>query len=271
MPLASIDEYSSLMSAGTASDFQMVNSGTGSVGRLTDLSNRLLPSPALPTASVALDRSSDRSINGPVSNAGGGKLMLLGGRVNPSGLSGVALFLSDYLVISGGLSGTETLEQTTNLPTAALTRYTGGDSVRAAIIIHTAVGATASTLTASYTNQNGTPGRTTASTVIGGSGNREGGRVLPLVLEGSDTGVRSVQSVTLSATTGAVGNFGVLLYRPLSMMCLNNAEGANVIDAVSTGGFIGSFAEVQDNACLSLMAVWPVAQVISGAILMGEA
>jgi hypothetical protein len=217
---------------------------------------------------VALGRSSDRAINSFVANPDSGKLLVLGARVSPAGLSGVSLFVNDYLVISGGLSGTSTDQQATT--TAALTRYTSGVGVRAGVIIHAVLGVTATTLTASYTNQAGTSGRTSVIT-IGATGNREAGRVLPLSLEGADTGVRSVEHVTLNGTTGTLGNFGILLYRPLAMMCLNNVEGANVIDAVSTGGFIGSLAEVQADACLSLMTVWAQAQLLAGAILLGEA
>jgi hypothetical protein len=268
VPLLTIDEYSSLAAAGAAADFQTSSASTGSLGRLSDLSRILSPTPAVPTASVALGRSSDRAINSFVANPDSGKLLVLGARVNPSGLSGVSLFLNDYLVISGGLSGTSTDEQATT--TAALTRYTSGVGVRAAVIIYTAVGTQIRTLTASYTNQAGTPGRTSAI-VVGGTGNREIGRVLPFRLEGADTGVRSVEHVTLDGTTGTLGNFGILLYRPLAMMCLNNVEGATVIDAVSTGGFIGSLAEVQSDACLSLMTVWAETQLLTGAILLGEA
>jgi hypothetical protein len=207
-------------------------------------------------------------MNAFVANPDSGKLLVLGARVNPSLLSGVSLFVNDYLVISGGLSGTSTAEQTTT--TAALTRYTSGVGVRAAVIILSGVGPEIRTLTASYTNQDGTPGRTSAI-IVGGTGNREIGRVLQFRLEGADTGVRSVEHVTLDGTTGLVGNLGILLYRPLAMMCLNNVEGANVIDAVSTGGFIGSLTEVQADACLSLMVVHAQAQFLAGAILLGEA
>lgn len=271
MSLSSFDDYVALLNLGIASDFQMSSATTGAVARLCDISFRLVPAPLIPSTAVALDRTSDLAINTPVArSSGAGTTRILGARVNPSGLSGVSLFFCDYLAVSGGMSGIDVTEQTTNLPSAALTRHTSGEGVKSAIRINATVGTTNVVATVSYTNQSGTAGRT-GTTYVGATGFREVGRILPITLEGGDTGVRSVESVTLSATTGAAGNFGILLYKPLAMMCLNNAEGANVIDAVSSGGFIGAFAEVDDDACLSMMAVWPVAQILTGAVLMGEA
>jgi len=128
------------------------------------------------------------------------------------------LYLADRLSHQGGLSGIVTTAQTTNLPTAALTRYTGGDGVWIGLEIYTLVGTTATTVTASYTNQAGTPGRTTVAVVLGGTGFREVGRVVQLPLQSGDTGVRSVESVTVLASTLTAGNFGVTLFRPLMML-----------------------------------------------------
>jgi hypothetical protein len=47
-------------------------------------------------------------------------------------------------------------------------------------------------------------------------------------------------------------------------------EGANIIDCVSTGRMAGQFNEVLDDACLSVFAIMPTQQAVSGAILLGE-
>lgn len=271
MPLADFDAYQAALRRAHAADFVTAGSGVGfAAGRFGDVSRVLLPTPATPTASVALDKTSDRAINSFVPNAITGRMSILGARLNPSGVGGVALMLVDMLNISGGLDATLTTAQTTNLPTAALTRYTSGAGVHAALVNHATVGGTAVTVTASYTNQAGTSGRTSTAVVFGGSGLTAAGALVRLPLMAGDTGVRSVESVTLSGTTGSAGNFGVVLYRPLAMVFANDVEGANLIDCVSTGRMVGQFAEVENDACLSCFATMAVTQALNGAILLAE-
>lgn len=126
--------------------------------------------------------------------------------------------LIDRLSHQGGLSGTVTTAQTTNLPTAALTRYTSGVGVMIGLEIYTQIGTTATTVTVSYTNQAGTSGRTSLARVFGGTNFREVNRIMPIPLADGDTGARSVESVTVLATTGTAGNFGVTLYKPLVVL-----------------------------------------------------
>jgi hypothetical protein len=229
----------------------------------------LLPAPAIPTASVALDKTSDNAI-GPIPNATSGKLQIIGGRFNTSGLGGATVVPIDLLNVSGGLSGIVTTEQTTNLPTAPLTRHTGGDGVFIGIVIYVAVGTTATTISVRYTNQAGTPNRVSTVTTFGGTGFREVSRLLQIPLQAGDTGVRSVEGVTLTATTGTAGNFGVCLFKPLMTFSLECTTGTMPIDAVSSGGMIGSMAEFDDDACLTFMAFTPVSQSINGALLLAE-
>lgn len=133
-----------------------------------------------------------------------------------TGLAVGGTLLFDRLSHTGGLSGTVTTAQTTNLPTAALTRYTTGEGVRAAMQIYTTVGPTDFTTSCSYTNQAGTAGRTgQISRALGTPGS---GSLGIFTLQSGDTGVRSVESVTLSASTGTAGNFGVVLLKPLCVI-----------------------------------------------------
>jgi len=131
---------------------------------------------------------------------------------------GTGVWLCDRLSHQGGLSGTVTTAQTTNLPTAALTRYTDGVGVVAALEIYTAVGTTATTATVAYTNEAGN-GATSQAFVFGGSNYNAATRLLPIPLDAADYGVRAVQSVTLTASTvSAAGNFGVTLFKPLAFI-----------------------------------------------------
>jgi hypothetical protein len=269
---ADYDAYLAALRANTAADFQMSGATVSQTQtRFQNLSRLFVPSPGVPTASAALDKDTLFAMNGSVPNAGAGRLSILGARLNPSGTSGVAVMMVDMLNISGGLDATSTAAQTTNLPTAALTRYTSGDGVHAALVVHAIVGTSATTFTVSYTNQAGTSGRISTASQIGATGFRELGALLRIPLEAGDTGIRSVESVTLTATTGTIGNFGVILYKPLAFMLANDVEGANVIDCVSTGRMVGQLNEVLDDACLSVFGVMPAVQAISGVIVLGEA
>jgi hypothetical protein len=81
-------------------------------------------------------------------------------------------------------------------------------------------------------------------------------RFVVVPLADGDTGVRSVESVTLAATTGATGNFGVTLFKPI---CLLNpafigleAYGTNNFNALLGGGC--QFETVLPDACLAILA-----------------
>lgn len=162
--------------------------------------------------------------------------------------SGGSVMLCDRLSHQGGLSGIVTTAQTTNLPTAALARYTSGVGVHMAFEIYTAVGATATTISVSYTNSAGVAGRTSPAIPFGGTGDNAIGRIQILPLQAGDVGVRSVESVTIGASTLTAGAFGITLFKPLlAIPCVPIAENAN-FDAVRDMGC--SFEAVPADACL---------------------
>jgi len=270
MAFADYSAYLTAYRANQSADFQM-SAGIAQTGRMSDCSRLFVPAPAIPTASVAYNKNSDRAINSQVADGGSGRLSILGARLNPSGVGGCAMMIIDMLNMSGGLNATLTTPQTTNLPTAALTRYTDGEGVQAALIMHTNVGGTATTVTVEYTNSAGVGSRVSTAMVFGGSGQSSTGNLTRIPLQAGDTGIRSVEAVTLAGTTGIAGNFGVVLYKPLAWAFANDSEGANVTDCVSTGRMLGQFNEVLDDACLSIFAVMNTAQSASGAIILGEA
>jgi hypothetical protein len=113
-------------------------------------------------------------------------------------------------------------------------------------------------------------GRISTATTLGGGFYREVGILIPIPLQGADKGIRSIESVTLAATTGTVGNFGVCLYKPLAMISLESATGAMPLDSVSTGCIIGSLAEIHPDACLTVSAITVVNFSIIGALTLGE-
>lgn len=162
------------------------------------------------------------------------------------GAAGI-LFL-DRLSHQGGLSGTSVATQTTNLPTAALTRYTSGVGVMAFVEIYTTVGTTASTLSCSYTNSAGTAGRTSPALQFGGTGDRTLRTIIPIPLQVGDVGVKSVESVTLSISTGTVGDFGITLAKPLFAIPGWEEAQQFTYDGVKDLG--ASFESIAADACL---------------------
>jgi hypothetical protein len=268
MAINNYQQYLDLLKENRVADFQ-TSAVLGRAQRMSAVWPTFLPAPSTPTTSTALDSTSDVAI-GPIPSVGSGQLSILGGRLNTGGAAGVGLILVDLLNHSGGLSGTVTGNQTTNLPTAPLTRYTGGGGVMAGIIIHTLIGNTGTTVSINYTNQAGVPGNISSLTTIGGTGFREARSLILIPLAPGDTGVRSVESVTLTATTGTAGNFGICLFKPLSMMPLNDVMGAMPVDAVSTGGFIASLTGMPSGSCITCAAIANTTQTLSGAIILGE-
>lgn len=143
----------------------------------------------------------------------------------------------DRLVQHGGLSGTVITAQTTNLPTPSLTRYTSGAGVELWLESYTAVGTTATTVAASYTNTTPTSGQTTPLATFGGAGYDASQQVVPLALQVGDIGVTAVASVTVTASTLTAGNFGVTLAYPLAVIPIPVAGAGAIWSGLTlTGG-----------------------------------
>jgi len=246
MAIADLDAYKIALDSGREVVALNISSVTTFAGRAHDLWRVSSPLGAIPTSAVVPDTNTLGALG--QRDAGGGlQNSILGYRLfarNP----GVYL-ICDRLAHSGGLSGTTTGEQTTNLPTPTLTRHTSGVGVMIGLTIYTAIGTTATTVSARYTNQGGTGSRTTPLVQMGATGFRDATRMILLPLQGGDSGVQSVEGVTLTATTGTIGNFGVTLFKPLFVICVESLSG------VSSGGFItglsaGGIPAVENGACL---------------------
>jgi hypothetical protein len=161
--------------------------------------------------------------------------------------AGGTVIIYDRLVQSSGHSGIVTTAQTVN--TAALTRYTSGVGVFMGVCIFSTVGTTATTFTVSYTNSSGTSGRTSPACTIGGTNDRNTARFICIPLQVGDVGVQSVQSVTLAATTGTAGNFGIVLWRPLLAVSSPDINSSPHLDMVRHLACF--FDKVQQDACLA--------------------
>lgn len=163
------------------------------------------------------------------------------------------LTLYDRLMQCSGIQYGSTVTVTT-ITSGSVSRYTDGLGNEIWLEIYVALGATSGTTTvvASYTNQDGTAGRTTVAMPIAGAGLQEVGRMLRLPLQAGDKGVTSVQSVTVTNGQGAVGssNYGVTIAHRLSTIPVALQSTGQPRDFVSG---MPAACEVKTNAALALM------------------
>lgn len=202
---------------------------------------------SLPPSTVAAPtRATEGAL--PFTNPGGGRTKyFLGGFPVATGGGGGLITLYDRLLHISGFSGTNTGAQNVG---GSLTRNTSGLGNQIWIEINTQIGATATTITASYTDQDGNSGQTTPAVAIGGTGLREAERMIPLTLADGDTGVQAVASVTLAATTGTVGDFGVVVARPLATWAAPGSGTGQPIDHISG---VPGLRQIDSDACLAVM------------------
>jgi len=155
-------------------------------------------------------------------------------RFRNSAGAGSFVMLCDRLWHNSGFTITSTAAQTINsvtFPARDENGSTNGEGVFLGIEISTATGAGTPTITVSYTNQDGTAGRTgtnipatIASLVAGG--------FIPIGLQAGDTGVRSVQTLTLSATWTS-GTMHLVAFRVLNTMIIrpNFTADSDIVDS----------------------------------------
>jgi hypothetical protein len=266
MAIATLDAFKDAL--GTQREIVSVNltSSTALAGRAYDTWRSSVPLGAVPTASVAPTNATLGALG--QLNPASGQLSIIGARL--SSLNPGVYLICDRLSHSGGLSGTVTTAQATNLPTAAITRGTGG-GVMIGLTIYTAVGATATTVSASYTNTVPTAGRITPLVAFGGTGFREANRMILLPRAEGDAGVNSVQSVTVTATTGTAGVFGVTLFRPLFAILVSDTSGVLSAGGLITGNTAGGIPAIPNDACLFALAVMAGTNTMGcGALLLSE-
>ena len=173
------------------------------------------------------------------------------------------LVLYDRLLHIGGLDGTSLAAQTVG---GTLTRYTDGIGNIAFVEVYTQIGVTARTITMLYDADVAT-GQTSQAAVIGATNRREAQRIFPLNLAAGDKGVKVVTSVTLSASTGTAGNFGITVGHPLATITMGAAGFGSVRSFMD-----GPMPEILANACLAWYFI-PVSTTVptfGGQLVMAE-
>lgn len=249
MAITTRDGLVAAIAAGRTVQFQKPSFSTTTGGIYTHFRNAGLPTTggsAPASTGVALSRTSPGAmpIPGPSATSYISSFEAVAGAAQ-------CMLLADRLVEFGGLVANSTSTQ--NVSALALpSRATGALDVELWLEVYTVGGSTASpTVTASYTNQSSTSGRT--ATLAGGTptnGLTTAHRSYQFSLESGDTGVESVQSLTFGTSSGTAGNVGLVLRRTLRVGSI----------ALANTGFVQGWAETDlqicpDDACLELMSL----------------
>lgn len=139
------------------------------------------------------------------------------------------MILCDYLLYYPSIDDSETDTQVMD-NTETLPRYTDGKGVQMmAVSLASRTGG--STVTVSYTNSDGVAGRTATfvegtsaaiGAILGGVTTTTSTESPFIGLQSGDTGVRSVESVTMGVPD--VGFFAIVLVRPLTQICIRGLD-----------------------------------------------
>lgn len=172
--------------------------------------------------------------------------------------SAVTVEIHDRLMHMGGLVGNVATAQTANLDVHANIATSNlaariGDAnysdIQWWLEWYTDTGSTAVTVTANVTYNDGSSGNLTAGSL---AATRRATLLFPLngLIPAASSGlyIRDVNTVTLSATTGTAGNFGVTATRPRMTLPLNVGNKMEIFDWAQLG-----LPEIFNSSCLALV------------------
>jgi len=214
-----------------------------------------------PLEAQALSYSSNGGINHGISaNASGNKLLRkFMAMTSSAAVVPMPIILMDYLLyypfVDEGTSDNQVMTNAVSLP-----RYADGAGVKILpICVAAGAGGAGVTFICSYTNQDGVSGRTTVDSALGtgtatgsiatSAPNRATSNGPFLTLQGNDTGVRSIESVTF---TGAldVGLITLVLVKPIAQMSIRNQDAPVDIDYLVN---FSGLPEIKNDAFLSFI------------------
>lgn len=198
--------------------------------------------------------------HGGVTDTGYKHLLNYGVTYYSTNLSAGTYWLIDVIGVYPIVSLTSTSTQTFN-NTATLPRYTTGEGVRAYLIVNELSGTGTQYVTMSYTNQDGVSGRSLGAPVLNtpsttpGCISHSGAAAYNctpfLPLQNGDTGIRSVQSITMSAASTA-GTATLVLCRPITSVYTLTSVTVCERDYVNQ---LPSLPRIYDGAFLSVLKV----------------
>ena len=168
------------------------------------------------------------------------------------------MILLDYLLfypfIDMSTNDTQTMTQT-----ASLSRYTTGEGVKVMAVMTNPKASSGSTFNFSYTNSAGIAGRTSQTVTVGGatvfgslincSTATAGASQHFIGLQGTDTGVRSIESFTMVTGTD-VGLIALVLVKPIAEITIREVTAPVEVDFLTN---MPSLPAVHDNACLNFI------------------
>lgn len=187
-----------------------------------------------PLEATSLTGAGNRGIyTGPEPGAGQEKYLHVMQALSVSASLLIYMLLADYLMFYPLVDGDSTDQQDMSNP-ISLPRYTTGEGVQCMFVVASPM-TQSGTATISYTNSAGVSGRTATfglnvSAVIGGivntsnSSNAAGAESPFIPLANGDSGIRSIESVTVSGSPG--GLFNAVLVKPLAHLQLREVSTA---------------------------------------------
>ena len=159
------------------------------------------------------------------------------------------LEIHDRLACMGGLSGTVTTAQgalsiVTSTPGADRLGDAGYSDVKWWLEIYTALGSTGVNATVNVTYGD----NSTGNIVIALGATPRAGRLYPIITATAGQFIKAVNSVTLSATTGTAGNFGITATRSQTSVSMPLANKTETYDWAQTG-----MPEIPNDSCLMML------------------
>lgn len=186
------------------------------------------------------------------SPSGGKKRWLRSGFIASYGVARVIVY--DRLFHTGGLNGTLTTAQTVG---GAVTRYTGQESLGNIMILemYATMGATQVNATVNYLDKDGNSRTSPTVAFAGATVGRSLGTCVQVPFNTADgaNSVTSVVDVTLSATTGIAGNFGVTICRPLFEIDIGSVDSSGFGHAARYMDLELAGTELKAGACINFL------------------
>ena len=178
-----------------------------------------------------------------INTFGGGNTGYLTG-LNFSNSVACRMHLYDRLFHVGSISLTTLATTTLTSQPSFSSRVPGGTDYTSTEIwleVNTAVSATATTVSVSYTNEAGVSGRSTGATAS--LSGYITGRLILMPLQAGDKGVQRIDSVTVGGTVASAGTVNVIVARPLVTSMRVPVAGAGDILGLDRTGMVQVWAD----------------------------
>ena len=182
-----------------------------------------------------------------------------------SGATAGKLILYDRLWHNAGLVCNVTSLQAINQADAIPRGPSSGTGVEAWGQFYAAPGATGTDFTLTYTGSDGVTSKTAIYTHPANA--EKVGQMVPFVCQAACSGVASVQSLRLTASTGTAGNFGIVLLRRVAELPIQLVNAGDCFDFTYLG-----MPKVYANACLQFMVMCSTTNtgIIQGSLTFGN-